>query len=288
MPAHSEHSTPASRSSPPGRSSRSGWDHLADWYDKLVGDAGSDYHQNVIIPAALRLLEPRRGERLVDLCCGQGVFVRALLDAGAGFVMGLDASPRLIAAARQRTPAGPRVRFRVADVTQGGDWLDASYDGAACIMAAQDLADLEGLAMALAGVLRVGGRAVIILMHPCFRVPRQSGWGWDYEKKSQFRRIDRYASPMQIPIATRPGASPGMTNLFHHRPLADYINALSNAGLLIDRCEEPRSHRRSDSGGRSRGENRATEEFPLFLALRAVKLEPRRVQPSLPTLPTTT
>ena len=121
--------------------------------------------------------------------------------------------------------------------------------------------------------LRVGGRAVIVMMHPCFRVPRQSSWDWDYGKKIQYRRIDRYARPLDIPIATRPGRDPSQHTTFHHRPLADYINALGAAGLAVVACEEPLSHRRADAGGRSRGENRAAEEIPVFLALKAVRID---------------
>src|SRR5690606_19976737 len=76
-----------------------GWDQVAGWYDKLVGDGGSDYHRHVILPAALRLLAPAAGERILDLCCGQGVLFPLLLEAKAAGVTGVDASPKLIASA---------------------------------------------------------------------------------------------------------------------------------------------------------------------------------------------
>lgn len=50
------------------------------WYDKLVGDEGSDYHRNVILPAALKLLDLKAGERVLDLCCGQGILTRSLME----------------------------------------------------------------------------------------------------------------------------------------------------------------------------------------------------------------
>ena len=61
-----------------------GWDPVAAWYDKLVGESGSDYHKNVILPATLRMLDPKPGESIIDVCCGQGVLVRPLLEAGIG------------------------------------------------------------------------------------------------------------------------------------------------------------------------------------------------------------
>ncbi|MEW6251060.1 MAG: methyltransferase domain-containing protein [Planctomycetota bacterium] len=248
-----------------------GWDHVAAWYDRLIGEAGSDYHRNVILPTALRLLDPQPGERFLDLCCGQGVLSRLLLEHSPAAILAVDASPLLIAAAKQRGH-DPRVRYIVRDARRLGPLADGSFDAAACVMAVQDLDGIDELFMEMARALRPDGRAVLVMMHPCFRIPRQSEWGWDDAKRTQYRRIDRYAAPLTIPIATHPGAAPGQQTFFHHRPLADYINALGRAGLAIVAAEEPLTHRRAAPGGHSRGENRAAEEIPVFLGLKAVKV----------------
>jgi trans-aconitate methyltransferase len=49
----------------------------------------------------LDLLEPRRGERILDLGCGDGVLTEKIAEAGAS-VLGVDASPDMVAAARKR------------------------------------------------------------------------------------------------------------------------------------------------------------------------------------------
>lgn len=48
---------------------------------------------------ALASLDPRPGERILDLGCGDGALTRRLLDAGAA-VVGVDADPAMVAAAR--------------------------------------------------------------------------------------------------------------------------------------------------------------------------------------------
>ena len=96
---------------PAGKVVEKGWDGVAGWYDKLVGADGSDYHRNVILPAAMDLLAVRAGEAVLDLCCGQGVLVRHLLTAGAGRVLGVDASGKLIGAARQRYGGEKKASF---------------------------------------------------------------------------------------------------------------------------------------------------------------------------------
>jgi ubiquinone/menaquinone biosynthesis C-methylase UbiE len=245
-----------------------GWDAVAAWYDKLVGESGSDYHQNVILPAALRLLAPKAGESVIDICCGQGVLARPLLDSGIGRFTGVDASPRLIEAAKSRHGGDPRVSFSIADVCQPGAWADGSHDAATCLMAVHDVPDISALFANMARALKPGGRAVLVLMHPCFRIPRKTHWGWDGDQKIQYRRIDSYTTALEIPITTHPGREASQHTIFHHRPLAALLTALGQAGLPVTACEELHSHRRSQASGPfSKAEHRAAEEFPLFLAL---------------------
>jgi len=249
-----------------------GWDQVAGWYDKLVGDKGSDYHRNVILPAAMRLLAPKAGEKVLDLCCGQGVLIPLLLEAKVGRVTGVDASPRLIESAKTRFQSDKRVELVVADACAPGPWADGSNDAAACIMAVHDVPDLPAMARQVAAALKPGGRFVAIFMHPCFRIPQQAHWGWDEGRKLQYRRVDRYGVPQEIPIVTHPGQGGGDTTTFYHRPVGEVLTAFGQAGLAITVCEELFSHRRSQPGPRAKGENRAVKEFPVFLAISCVRL----------------
>ncbi|MDN3517537.1 class I SAM-dependent methyltransferase [Aquisalimonas lutea] len=49
----------------------------------------------------VELLAPRAGERILDLGCGDGALTRVIADAGCG-VLGVDASPEMVAAAREQ------------------------------------------------------------------------------------------------------------------------------------------------------------------------------------------
>jgi SAM-dependent methyltransferase len=245
---------------------------VAAWYDKLVGESGSDYHQNVIVPAALRILAPQPGESIIDVCCGQGVLVRPLLDAGIGRFIGVDASPRLIDAAKARHGKDPRVSFVLADVCQPGNWADSSHDAAVCLMAVHDVPDAVALFSHISRALKPGGRAVFVFMHPCFRIPKKTHWGWDGDQKIQYRRIDSYGTPLEIPITTHPGKGTGGQTAFRHRPLSELLTAMGTGGLAVTACEELYSHRRSQgSGPFSKAEHRAAEEIPVFIALKALK-----------------
>lgn len=257
---------------PPPTTDR-GWDPVAAWYDKLVGEAGSDYHQHVILPATLRILDPKPGESIIDVCCGQGVLIRPLLEKGIGRFTGVDASPRLIESATSRFGKDPRVSLKVVDACKPGAWVDGSHDAATCLMAVHDVPDVAALFANVARCLKPSGRAVLVFMHPCFRIPKKSHWGWDNDQKIQFRRLDSYGSAIEIPITTHPGKESGEQTAFHHRPLSDLLTALGKGGLAVTACEELYSHRRSQGAGPfSKAEHKAAEEFPLFIALKAVRI----------------
>ena len=59
-----------------------------------------------------------------------------------------------------------------------------------------------------------------------------------------------------------------------HRSLQDYSKALRAGGFAIVRMEEWISHKDSQPGPRAAAENTARKEFPLFLAIEAIKITP--------------
>ncbi|MSQ13520.1 MAG: SAM-dependent methyltransferase [Dehalococcoidia bacterium] len=245
-----------------------GWNRAARWYDGLVGEQGSEFQREVVIPGTLRLLGIRQGERVLDLACGQGVLSRALHERGAQ-VTGVDLSTQLVEIARRRSPKG--IRFLVADAVRLVGLDDGRFDAVTCMLALQNMESPEVALHEASRVLRPDGRLVLALMHPAFRIPRQSRWGWDEERKLLYRGVDRYLTPLKAPIDMRPFRAPGQITWTYHRPLQDYVKALADAGMLVDALEEWPSHKASQPGPMAAAENRARQEFPLFLAMRAVK-----------------
>jgi ubiquinone/menaquinone biosynthesis C-methylase UbiE len=244
------------------------WNKVAGWYDKLVGERGSDYHENVILPGALRMLSPQKGEKILDVGCGQGVFSRELARAGAD-VTGLDSAASLIKTAQSRSA---NIRYLVADAANLRVFQDASFDAASCIMAIQNMEPLPKIISEMARVLKNNGRLLLVMSHPCFRIPRQSGWGIDEKRKLQYRRVDSYMTSQKIPIQMHPGAAPALHTWTFHRPLSEYIKQLNADGLALIQLEEWVSHRQSKPGASSRMENRARDEIPMFLSLIAQKM----------------
>jgi len=245
------------------------WDKVANWYDKHVSEA-SDHHRDVIIPGALKLLDPKKGEKIIDVGCGQGDFCRELASRGAQ-VVGIDASKKLIDIAKKRTGEKYNIHYRVADAENLDGIQDATFDAACSILAIQNMENIDAIAKETARVLKKNGRLVWVLNHPCFRIPRQSGWGFDEKRKLQYRRIDRYMTEIKIPIQMHPGAAPSINTWTFHRPLSVYFDKLNSVGFALNKLEEWVSRRTSKPGAKARAENMSREEIPLFLAISAVK-----------------
>ncbi len=257
------------------------WDHVAPWYDQLIEEGRSDHFQDVIVPGTLHLLQPVAGMRVLDIACGQGLLSRKL--AGLGLqVVGVDASPRLIESAKERSQ-GLSIEYAVADARSlGGAGLAEKFDAAICTMALMNIEPMEPVLRGAAELLKPGAPLVLVILHPAFRAPGQTAWGWDEKGAGankngpkQFRRVDGYLSNGQTPITMNPGdvakgETPVQTWTFH-RPLQGYIKALSEASFLVESLEEWPSRRSSQPGPRAAEENRARREIPMFLGIRAVK-----------------
>lgn len=240
------------------------WDASESWYTSCVGEKGHHYHQAVVLPNVLRMLG--RVHSLLDLGCGQGVLARHLGE-GVDYV-GVDQSKALIQAAKKMS--GERT-FVVGDVTREISVEKSDFEAATFILSLQNMENGAGAIGTAARHLKKKGKLLIVLNHPCFRIPRQSSWGVDEAMKLQYRRMNGYLSPQKVPIQTNPGkGEESAATISYHHPLSDYMDWLKREKFVVVGMEEWISDKKSE-GGKARMEDRARKEFPLFLAISAVK-----------------
>lgn len=247
------------------------WEKSSSWYEKLVGASGHYYHQKIIIPGVERLLRLERDSKMLDLGCGQGVFAR-LLTKHQGYV-GVDASPHLIKSA-QKYDTKHAHRYMVADATKPlGDTIGHDFTHAIAILSLQNM-EYPARAILNAGKhLKKDGRFVIVLNHPYYRIPRQSGWGIQEDGKQQYRWVTKYMASFKIPISMHPGQKDkNWDTLSFHEPLTNYVRYLAEAGFAITGLEEWISDKKNQPGPHSQREDRAREEIPLFMAIVARKI----------------
>lgn len=262
-----------------GERGRTTWEKVSPWYNKITQNSGHYYHEHIVIPGVLRLLsldlslDPHSSyPKLLDVACGTGVLGRAIpkeID-----YLGVDVAPSLINEAK-RTDRNHLHKYFVADVTESlisqiPQITPNSFNAATLILALQNIKDPKAVFENISNLLIANGYLLIVLNHPTFRIPRQSSWGIDDERKIQYRRVDKYMSPMEIPINMNPSDRNSEKTMSYHYPLSYYSSILNDSGFLIEKIEEWTSDKES-VGRASKMENRSRAEIPLFMAILAKK-----------------
>lgn len=248
-----------------------GWEGEAKQYNELVGERGHYYHEHVVLPSSLGLLNLQKDSSVLDLGCGQGVFSRAIPKTVS--YLGVDAAKSLIDFAK-RLDKNPLHNFQALSATRPLKGIKSDFTHAVCVLALQNMEYPDHVIKNASDHLQKDGKFLIVLNHPAFRIPRQSGW---LDRRSlsegggeQKRWINRYMSYLKIPITMHPGQKSGATTISYHMPIGSYTRMLKNSGFVIEAMEEWTSDKKS-VGPKGKTENRARAEFPLFLAILARK-----------------
>ena len=243
------------------------WRKQSSQYKRSI-DRDDSYQKSLILPGLIDIIKPSGRELVLDIGCGTGFFSHALARS-VKKVVGIDPAPDMIAAAAKQRSAN--VSFLVGDAMKLPP-LKEKYNLALMVMMIQNVSDMGAAFSEAARNLLPGSQLIIVMNHPVFRIPRQSAWGWDEERKLQYRRIDSYMTENKIPIEMRPGTNKKIVTWSFHRPFSAYAQALRQAGFSIDDVQEWVSPKSSDPGARAKAEDRARKEFPLFLTIVARKL----------------
>lgn len=239
---------------------KSNWNKISNWYDSMVGDKGHDYHKKYAIPYVLKLLDLKKGNTILDIGCGQGVLAPYIKIEGCGY-FGIDSSKNMISSAIKRH--GKSGRFVVGSASEIETIKEINFmnfDSAVFMLSIQDMDPLDKIIKGVSKLIKKNGNLVIFMLHPSFRIPRQSGWIEDKNRKLLSRRVDRYMTEEVIPLDTRvKSGNKSVKSYFYHRPLSDYTKELTKNGWVIESLYEIKE------------EKEPYNEFPTFLALKCVK-----------------
>jgi len=176
-------------------------------------------------------------------------------------VVGVDASPTLIAAAADAQPEAPHVLGDAHRLP----FADGSFDLVVAYNCLMDVDDMPGVVGEAARVLRSGGRLCASITHPL----NLAGSFTARQADAPFVITGSYLGP---PRATEFRAErDGLTMTFRDRayPLETWAVAFERAGLLIERVREPASP--DASVERFGSSDLRWRRVPMFLHLRAVK-----------------
>ncbi|MGN9837759.1 class I SAM-dependent methyltransferase [Nonomuraea sp. H19] len=201
------------------------YDGLADWYEEYNAPAAEANRAAIV-----ELLGVGEGPCL-DLGCGGGLYFDAIRETGRS-VVGLDYSADQLRIARARTD-GLLLRADAAALP----FADGAFPTVAALWISSDVDDFAAVLKEAARVLEPGGLLVYYGVHPCFNGPHvQAGEGESRIVHPVYREAGRHrdAPWWGQNIRRRVGMS--------HLPLADFLNAFLDAGLVIGRVGEPQNH----------------------------------------------
>lgn len=181
-------------------------------------------------PALRAMLPDVGGLRVVDLGCGFGWFCRWVREHGAAQVLGLDLSEKMLARARAAGPdAG--IGYETADLDRLS-LPEASFDLVYSSLALHYVEDVPRLFGTVNRALSPRGHFVFSTEHPIFMAPTKPGWVIDSEGRKTWP-VDQYL--VEGPRSTD-WLAKGVVK--HHRTIGTTLNALIQAGFIIDHVEE--------------------------------------------------
>lgn len=248
------------------------WDANAAWWDEYVGVEGNDFHRTLVAPAQNRLLALKRGERVVDVACGNGQFAREMAQAGVA-VVAFDFAASFIELAKQHSEAAgiTNIDYRVIDATVREELLSLGagrFDAAVCTMALMDIAIIEPLVEGLVTLLKPGGRFVFSVTHPCFNSGGTRMLAEEEDRDGELVRTHsiRVMSYLDPPPRRGVGiAGQPESHYYFDRTISELLDTCFRAGFVLDGIEEP-AHPEAGPAKRGLGWSNYTQIPPVLVA----------------------
>lgn len=204
------------------------WDESAEAWIAEQGDAGDFSRQHVLDPAILPILRAGNFERALDVGCGEGRFCRVLRAEGIEPV-GLDPTKALLEQARRRDPGGRYVRASA----EAMPFDDADFDLVISYIALVDIPDFRTAIAEMARVLQPGGTIIMANITDLRTAMMEQGWVRAEGRKLHYP-LDRYMEERATTVAWS-----GIKIQNWHRPLAAYMQAFLDQGLILRSFDNP-------------------------------------------------
>lgn len=214
------------------------YEEIANDIASYVSESGGDVQRHIVVPAILDAIGPVNDKQVLELFCGAGYLSRRLAALGAD-VTAVDSSERLIGIAGEinnREDEG--IKYAVAEPTDLSVIEDSTFDDVICNMGLMMTHDLAGTVAELARLVKLGGRFIFSVLHPCFSMP-DACWIRDQDGKYMYEAVDNYFAENWWPSDLASSLRSGQKKI-KHRTLSRYVNALGARGFTVRRIVEPR------------------------------------------------
>lgn len=199
------------------------WSNVPQELVENFGDEGDFTRRYLLNPAIFALLGDVTGKTILDAGCGQGYLTRLLARKGA-IVTGVEPAEKFYAYAVQKEQAEQLgINYLQEDLSALTTFAD-NFDYVVANMVLMDIPDYIAALRNCVAALKKGSGLLISLLHPCFE---ESGSAW---AGKGYVEVRDYFRERTVPQLYAP---------FTHRPLSTYLNAIIQAGCMLQQVIEP-------------------------------------------------
>ena len=182
-------------------------------------------------PALYSLCPDLAGKSVLDLGCGYGEHCEEFKMRGAAEIVGVDISEKMLAVATAEHPDIRFIRGDMSDLT----FINGKFDAVFSSLAVHYIEDFPKLVREIYALLNSGGYFIFSQENP-LTTARIGGHEWERDENGNVlhMKLSDYGRPGKREIRW---IVDGVIK--YHRTFSDVVNALADAGFVIEKMLEP-------------------------------------------------
>ena len=182
-------------------------------------------------PALYSLCPDLEGKAVLDLGCGCGEHCAEYQRRGASKIIGVDISEKMLSVAKAEHPEISFIRGDMSDLS----FIDGRFDAVFSSLAVHYIEDFPALVRQIYGMLNPGGYFIFSQENP-LTTARIGGHEWARDENGNvlYMKLSDYGRPgKRVTTWIIDGV------IKYHRTFSDVVNALADAGFVIEKMLEP-------------------------------------------------
>lgn len=192
-------------------------------------DGAGEWHQ-------LKTLFPNlNNKKVLDLGCGYGWHCKYAVECGAGSVLGIDLSEKMIATAKEKN-SDKRIDYQVCGLNNY-DYPANTYDFVVSNLVLHYIENLNEIYKNIYKTLKENGIFLFNIEHPVFTGSVKQDWIYDSYGNILYWPVDNYFYP-----GLRQTNFLGKNVMKQHHTLTQILNGLLENGFSIEAIEEAMPH----------------------------------------------
>lgn len=194
-----------------------------------------NFNDCIETPILLSMLPDIHSKKVLDIGCGMGQHAKQYSDMGAGSVLGIDISEKMLQYARQHNNADNITYQQMA--MEDIDNLGQRFDLITSSLAFDYVEDFDKLLRNIYVLLKDNAELVFSMSHPMV-----TAWDGTYDRYTRTETGERlYANINNYLVEGRRNVKWVVDGYeLYHRTFSSLVNSLINAGFIIEECQESR------------------------------------------------